>query len=87
MAPELKGLKHCLFRTLVPSFLDLFPVWGSREKAFNSQTVRKVAAARDALADARYEAEQREGDPDEVSMLTKVPHFFNLCVPLAHPFQ
>ncbi|CAM9962300.1 unnamed protein product [Sphacelaria rigidula] len=41
-------------------------------QAFNNSSIRTVAAIREALADARYEAEQRDGDGDGGTLLTKV---------------
>lgn len=45
-------------------------------KAFNNSSIRTVAAARDALADARYEAEQRRGDADGETLIGKVNQWY-----------
>lgn len=52
-------------------WLDVFNFF-RREQAFNNSSIRTVAAIREALADARYEAEQRDGDGDGGTLLTKV---------------
>lgn len=44
---------------------------GAGVKAFNISSIRTVSVCREALTDARYEAEQRQGDAGGAAMVTK----------------
>lgn len=62
------------FRTSVRVFARWLRHQQCRRKAFNNESIRTVAACREALAEARYEAEQREQETsdDGAESLTKV---------------